>query len=366
MKILVCNLENFRNIESTRLRFGGDRIFFVGLNGQGKSNLLEALGLLHAVRSFRTSDLRHLIRRDKSTARAYFEVKTGAPEKETVLLQLNRSGGREVELNSARCATLGDFLSRFPTVVLAADDAQIMRGAPALRRRVMDLHFASSRNQYYEVLRQFTRGLAARNRLLKDKAPESQIRAHDYPLSESAVALGNHRREGTEALSPLFAAVFQKISSGRDDPGLRLRSACKVDSPAELREAWAGNLARDILLGSTQIGPHRDDWIFSIETGIARDYASDGQQRNLAIALKLALFQDLSSRLPEAPVLLADDILGELDPRRRDAFWESLPGNCQVFSTGTEFDSARHPGDWEVYQVQAGRFEPLRSGPSGH
>ena len=357
MKILSCNLENFRNIESARLRFEGDRIFFVGLNGQGKSNLLEALGLLHAVRSFRTSDLRHLIRREQSMARIYFELESGAPDQETVLLQLKRAGGREVELNGERCPTLGDFLSRFPAIVLATDDVQVIRGSPSIRRRMMDLHFASSQKSYYEALREFTRGLASRNRLLKKGASDQQIRAHDYPLSEAAASLSHHRQRGTESLSPLFTSIFQKISGGKDDPGLRLRSSFQKGSAEELRNIWNEGLERDRLLGSTQTGPHRDDWIFSTETGTARDYASDGQQRNLAIALKLALFRDLASHLSETPVLLADDILGELDARRRKAFWETLPSDCQVFSTGTEFDPDRHPGDWEVFSVEEGRFE---------
>ncbi|MGE9289814.1 MAG: DNA replication/repair protein RecF [Puniceicoccales bacterium] len=356
MKILSCNLENFRNIESARLRFEGDRIFFVGLNGQGKSNLLEALGLLQAVRSFRTSDLRHLIRKEQPAARLYFELETEAPDNETVLLQLKRTGGREVILNSERCPSLGDFLARFPTVVLATDDVQVVRGSPSLRRRMMDLHFATSRKGYYEILRDFTRGLAARNRLLKNHASMDQIRAHDYPLSEAGALLNRYRREGTEILSPQFTEVFRKISEGKDDPGVRLRSSFTGETAENLRQNWEEGLERDRLLGSTQIGPHRDDWIFSTNTGTARDYASDGQQRNLAIALKLTLFRDLASRSTETPVLLADDILGELDSRRRKAFWESLPTNCQVFSTGTEFIPERHPGEWEVFTVDSGTF----------
>ena len=107
MKIQCCNLENFRNIESARLRFESDRIFFVGLNGQGKSNLLEGLGLLHALRSFRTSDLRHMIRRNSTSTRLFFEIETARSTHETALIQMKRAGGREVDLNGSRCASLG-------------------------------------------------------------------------------------------------------------------------------------------------------------------------------------------------------------------------------------------------------------------
>ena len=209
MKIQCCNLENFRNIESARLRFESDRIFFVGLNGQGKSNLLEGLGLLHALRSFRTSDLRHMIRRNSTSTRLFFEIETARSTHETALIQMKRAGGREVDLNGSRCASLGEFLSLFPAVVLATDDVQIIRGSPSLRRRLMDLHFATSRKGYYDHLRTFTRGIAARNRLLKTGGSTQQIQSHDQPLAESAAQLHQHRIEGTATLAPLFSEIFE-------------------------------------------------------------------------------------------------------------------------------------------------------------
>jgi DNA replication and repair protein RecF len=219
------------------------------------------------------------------------------------------------------------------------------------------LHFSSSRPGYYRALREYYRGLAARNRLLKNDAPGDQIRAHDRPLAEAAAAVRRHRREGTDALVPVFAESFDRISGGLDGPALSLRASLPDPDPGEIRRSWEAGLERDRALRSTQAGPHRDDWIFATETGDAREYASDGQQRNLAIALKLALFRDLRASAAEEPVLLADDILGELDPVRRRAFWDGLPADCQVIATGTEFDPSRHPGRWEAYTVEGGTFE---------
>lgn len=358
MRIRVCNLENFRNIAAERLRFEGNRVFLHGLNAQGKSNLLEALGLLHAVRSFRTADLRPLVRQGASLARAYYEMDDAGQGAGTVLLELRKAGGREVHVNEARCPTLGDFLARFPCMVLAADDVTVIRGAPAGRRRLLDLHFSSSRPGYYASLRDYYRGLAARNRLLKHGAAAEQLRAHDRPLAEAGARVSLHRREGTEALAPVFREVFNRISGGGDDPGLELRPAAESREAAVLLDAWQRSLERDRLLGATQIGPHRDDWLFRTGGGNAREFASDGQQRNLAIALKLALFQDLRERSTTDPVLLADDVLGELDLQRREAFWRCLPENCQIFATGTSFEADRHPGAWEVFRVTDGRFKP--------
>jgi len=188
MRIRLCNLENFRNIEAESLLFGSNRIFLHGRNGEGKSNLLEALGLLHAVRSFRTADLRPLVKQGRSRARVYYEVANASGRVERILIEIKRAGGREVSVNDEKCASLGEFLSRFPCMVLASDDIAIVRGTPALRRRLLDLHFSASRPGYYEALRQYYRGLAARNRLLKNDAPVEQIRAHDFPLSEAAVS----------------------------------------------------------------------------------------------------------------------------------------------------------------------------------
>ncbi len=356
MKIRRCNLENFRNIQAESLSFASNRVFLYGLNAQGKSNLLEALGLLHAVRSFRTADLRPLVKQGQSRARIYYEVDNGAGRTERILLECKKSGGRDVSVNDEKCSSLGDFLARFPCMVLAADDIAVVRGSPALRRRLLDLHFSSSRPGYYDALRRYYRGLAARNRLLKKDAPAEQVRAHDFPLSEAAAQVSAHRREGTDDLAPRFVEAFSRISGGLDEPGLGLRSSSEATCAADHRALWEKGKDRDRFLGSTHSGPHRDDWLFQTQSGDARDFASDGQQRNLAVALKLALFQDLRERSGEDPVLLADDVLGELDSRRKAAFWRYLPESCQIVATGTEFSPDRHPGDWEVFEVRDGTF----------
>lgn len=357
MKIRLCNLENFRNIEAASLSFAGNRVFLHGLNGQGKSNLLEALGLLHAVRSFRTADLRPLVRKGQPRTRVYYEVENGSGRDEKILIDVKRAGGRDVSVNGEKCPSLGDFLARFPCMVLAADDITVVRGSPALRRRLLDLHFSSSRPGYYDALRQYYRGLAARNRLLKKEAPSELIRAHDHPLSEVAARVVSHRQEGTADLAPRFEQAFSRISGGLDEPGLHLRSSSEASEAGEIRALWEKGKERDRFLGSTQSGPHRDDWLFQTESGDARDFASDGQQRNLAVALKLTLFQDLQERTGENPVLLADDVLGELDSRRKQAFWNCLPESCQIIATGTEFSAESHPGNWEVFEVRQGTFQ---------
>jgi len=356
MKIRSCNLENFRNIGAAALRFDGDRVFLVGRNGQGKSNLLEALGLLHAVRSFRTADLRHLIARGEARARIYCELLSREGVVETVLIEIHRTGGRSVVLNGEKCPALGEFLARFPSVVLAAEDIGVIRGPPTGRRRLFDLHFASVRPGYYTTLREYYRGLAGRNRLLKNGADARLVRAHDLPLAELAARLRRERRDATGEMAPAFAEIFRDIAAGRDESEMAIRTGTEADEAADFLRKWESGLERDRVLGSTQSGPHRDDWIFSAGAGDARDYASDGQQRNLALALKLALFRDLRSHLGTDPVLLADDILGELDSARKAAFWESLPPGCQVFATGTEFTPSDASGEWELHRVEAGTF----------
>ncbi|MFP4351593.1 MAG: DNA replication/repair protein RecF [Puniceicoccaceae bacterium] len=356
MKIRSCNLENFRNIGAAALRFDADRVFLVGRNGQGKSNLLEALGLLHAVRSFRTADLRHLIACGEGRARVYCELLSGGGTVETVLIEIHRTGGRSVVLNGEKCPALGEFLARFPSVVLAAEDIGVIRGSPAARRRLFDLHFASVRPGYYATLREYYRGLAGRNRLLKTGAGARLLRAHDIPLAELACRLRRERREATAELAPAFAEIFRDIAAGGDEAEMAIRTASEADEAGDFLRKWESGLERDRLLGSTQSGPHRDDWIFSAGAGDARDYASDGQQRNLALALKLALFRDLRNHLGADPVLLADDILGELDSTRKAAFWGSLPAACQVIATGTEFAPPGASRGWEVHRVEAGTF----------
>ncbi|MEM8549931.1 MAG: DNA replication and repair protein RecF, partial [Verrucomicrobiota bacterium] len=156
MKLQRLHVEDFRNIPLARLAFAGQSTFLLGNNGQGKSNLLEAAGLLTALRSFRTAESKALIRHGQSQARLYFVCERTDKQTEEVELTLTRSA-KQLKVDGEKVSRLADFLGQYPTVTLAAEDIQLIRGSPALRRRFLDMTLAATSKQYFEALRRYHR-----------------------------------------------------------------------------------------------------------------------------------------------------------------------------------------------------------------
>ena len=184
MLIRKLTLRHFRNVPLASLSFSGRRQFFVGPNGQGKSNLLEAAGCLTALRSFRTPDSKLLIMHDQAEAGVACEVESEGRGVERVTIKIRRDG-KELWYDEKRVNRLAEHVGRYPTVVFSSQDLQLIRGAPALRRRWLDLTLAAMDPEYLVALQDYLRALAERNSLLKTRGSQaaSQIRAFDRALA---------------------------------------------------------------------------------------------------------------------------------------------------------------------------------------
>jgi DNA replication and repair protein RecF len=204
MQILSISLENFRNLELTRLTFEpGIPQFFVGSNGQGKSNLLEALGLITAVRSFRTHELSPLIQKGKRRARILYEVEHSPSERMEVSIELG-SKERAIEVDGVPEPRLSAFVGRFPAVVFSTDDIQLVKGSPQGRRRFFDLLFSVADPRYLQILQSYHRTLRERNMALKQSMNHAVIAAFDHPLARWGAALISARQEGVASFTQLF------------------------------------------------------------------------------------------------------------------------------------------------------------------
>ena len=362
MRLRRLVLQNLRNIPFAEFSFSGRQQFFVGANGQGKTNLLEAVGFVTALRSFRTADTALLIAQGKKEGALAAEFEHEKSGSCRVVITL-RPGGKEVVCDGERITRLSDFLGRFPTVVFSSQDQQLVRGAPALRRRWLDLTLAATDARYFQALTAYHRALDGRNRLLKTQAGAAEIAAFEAPLAEAAATLSATRRAGVNALAPHVAGAYASLLTGgaqetRSEPAelhYEVASAPETDDASGWRAQFEKQRPRDLQFRSTLSGPHRDDLSLSIGGRAARDYGSEGQQRSLVLALRLAQVSHIRTTTGVEPVLLADDVLGELDPARRRRFWASLGTERQVLATGTELPAAEL-GAWELFRVSAGAF----------
>lgn len=361
MTLESLTIHDFRNIARAELTFGPGRWFLCGRNGQGKTSLLEAVGYAAALRSFRGADTRTLVRtgtREATLRYAWSDPAAPGGGDATLAVRL-RAGAREAALDGAKLERLADLIGRFPSVVLSSHDLSLVRGAPADRRRFLDLVLASVDGAYFSALQRYQRALDGRNRLLRshgDGGTElaAQLDSFELPLAEAAAALCSGRATHLPVLAAACSAFHARLARTGETLSVQWQARETSRDEAEWRRRFAETRPRDTLLQSTSCGPHRDDLDLRLDGKPAADFASEGQQRSIVLGLKLAQFELTRAATKRLPLLLADDVLGELDPERRERFWEALPGEAQVIATGTT--PPLECSGWRRFEVEGGGF----------
>ncbi len=365
MRLRQLTLRHFRNVGFGALEMTGRRQFLVGANGQGKTNLLEAAGLLTAVRSFRTTDNKLLIGHGQHTAAVAAEVEHERLGDTRVTIKLRRDG-KELWCDNTRVTRLADFLGRFPTVVFSSQDQALVRGAPALRRRWLDMTLAAMDADYLRALQVYARALAARNALLKrGHASGAELGAFEQALAPAGAELIARREAGVAALRETLRDSYARLCEAPEPADLKYEPDFEEASAELLLARWEAGRARDAQFRTTLTGPHRDDFSFRVRGTAARDFASEGQQRSLVLALRLAQAAWFREKSGVRPVLLADDVLGELDPGRRRRFWAAVDPESQVIATGTSLPDGGL-GEWQVFEVKEGCFSEPRMDTNEH
>jgi DNA replication and repair protein RecF len=362
MVIRKLSLRHYRNVPLASLHLEGRRQFLVGRNGQGKTNMIEAAGFLTALRSFRTSDSRLLIMHGQPEASIACEIDREGSGVESVTIRI-RGDGKGLWRNDKRVTRLADHLGQFPTVVFSSEDLQLVRGMPALRRRWLDLTLCAMDPAYLAALQAYTGALAARNSLLRRRDPgvSAQVVAFEQALAPSGAKVISLRQRGVAELAEEMRTAYARLSDGADEASLAYEPSCEATSGDELLGLLAAGRNRDLQMGTTLVGPHRDDIRFDVRGAHARDFASEGQQRSTVLALRLAQASWFQRQCGVRPVLLADDVLGELDGGRRSSFWSCLDPDSQVIATGTRLPDASL-GEWQVFSVAEGLFSSETGG----
>jgi DNA replication and repair protein RecF len=353
VKIDHLTIEDFRNIGRAELwPFDGFNVVS-GRNGMGKTNLLEAIYLLGALRSFRTTSRRELIRHESVVARvgADFGDAAAGLRCEVAL----EPSARRVRVNGVALRPDGSHFRELPMVLFHPDHVEMVRGGPDGRRRFLDRALFQADQRYPTVHRDYQRALASRNSLLKQRPPDQRSLAlFEEQLALNGARLIEMRRSFVDRLLPLYVEAASHIGPGRC-PSLAYRPALDGDHAA-LAGAWARSRARDIALGHTDAGPHADDLLLELDGLAARRYGSQGQQRTLALALKIAETRVLEAATGRTPLLLLDDVSSELDRERNRRLFEFLVATGgQVFITSTHEDHILAGRPRADYCVEDGR-----------
>jgi DNA replication and repair protein RecF len=260
---------------------------------------------------------------------------------------------RKLALNSQPVRRLSEYLGAIRAVVFCSEDLQLVKGAAGIRRRFLDLLLVQTQAGYLALIQRYAAALRSRNALLKQRRiDEVSMDGFTRELIESGDQIVRARTELLPRIAPLIQEAYCRISNGAETLSLDYSRTVREDFAVEL----ARNRARERSLRVTMIGPHRDDLVLRLDGQLASKYSSEGQKRSLAIALKMTQADYLSSIHGAPPILLIDDVMGELDLRRRSAFVPLLDrarrAQGQVFMTCTEENWPRELGRdilrWEV------------------
>ncbi len=339
-------LRDFRCFERLEAEFAPTRTFIVGNNAQGKSSLLEAVCLLLRLQSPRTTTVADAVR--LGTEGFGIDGHAGGRH----LTFHFGSAGRSLVLDSKPLSRTEDYLDVARVAWFANTDLELVRGSGSVRRRFMDFLGSQCVPGYRKSLRAYEKSLRSRNALLKDNRPRREIEAFDPVLLEHGEILVSSRGELCAALAPLCATACNEISGQND----HLEIAYRPSHVAPLAAALEASRAEETRLRQTLVGPHRDDLEIRLNELGASGFASEGQQRGIALALKLAQARHLEAIQNRSPILLLDDIFGELDTQRRNRLLASLPKNSQVLITTTFLDWADLGPDASVLQLENGEL----------
>ncbi len=355
-------LTDFRCYQAAELSFPEGLTVLVGGNGQGKTSVLEAVYWLTAAASFRGVPDRALVR--EGTDRAYVRSRVIDGEREDLLeAELNRGGRTRVQRNRTPLRRTRDLVGTLRATVFAPDDLDLVKGAPARRRAYLDDLLTACTPRYSAVRADYDKTLRHRNALLRRGIRGSDDQITLEVFDDQLVAFGSDLLAGRlHVVEHLLPAVKDANVSlvATSVVAAEYRSAW-TESPVEpdgieatMRKALETSGPAEKARGTTLVGPHRDDWALALSDRDARTEASQGEQRTLALALRLGGHRLVAAAVGSEPVLLLDDVFSELDADRANALIHNLPDTQTLLTTAVSPPAAVAPD--AVWSVHAGRI----------
>ena len=374
----VCSLRvrNFRNHTDSQLEFGEGINVLVGNNGQGKTNLLEAISYLSLTKSFYAAGDETVLQIGKDTFDVEGLIRTAAGGDNVVrCMYAHSERAKSFTINGAEPESLASVIGRFPVVVLSPENSAITSGGPAERRKFLDLLLSQVSRGYFEDLLEYRRVLRQRNRVLADARAQNVQRLELLePWDEGLIRYGSRvtrrRLHLVQEVEPYVVAAYRELADVDEEPALAYSSTLAGLGPETtegeieglLRVGLQRRRSEEFRRGATLTGPHRDELTLILSGKTVREYASQGQHKTFLIALKLAEFFYLRERRFEAPIFLLDDVFGELDALRTGRILKLISqlGQTILTTTGEEvFHGAVRWSDYcRKFSIEHGTCRP--------
>ena len=339
MHISKIILKNFRNYEKLDLDLNEGTNLIYGLNGQGKTNIIEAIYFFAACRSHRTNHEKDLIKYNMPFAEAeiFFE---NSERDMSAKIRLFPNDRHYMEVNGVRILKNSELIGNFNAVLFSPEDFSIIKDGPSERRRFTDIAISQVKKSYFDCLVNYSKVLKQKNKLLKEeKAFNTITEIYNEQLADFGSKIIFHRNKFYEFIKEASVKIYREITLSTDKFEIKYDSCVKIQELSKMKKELLAKLeslkTKEMFERTSIFGPHREDVRFFINGKDVRDFASQGQQRTVILVLKLAFAEFIREIRGEYPVLLLDDILSELDSYRRKYLLEEIRDK-QVIITSTD------------------------------
>ena len=367
MKVTKICAEDFRNIERAEVEFSDGINLLFGANAQGKTNLLEAICYFSLGKSFRGAKDAEFIAFDKKTSKLSLDFEDKVRER-NLTIDFSKDRARHIEQNGMKISRMSEIIGLFRAVIFCPEHLNIIKEGPSMRRFYLDVAISQLRPLYLRSLQRYNHILQQRNKLIKNaekdrKSFDATIEFWSAQLAAEAANITKQRLRYIEAAERELKVCFEEMTSGREVPSLEYDFSFKIKpedaaDPKRAQEVFFGQLMsshdREIYAGATLWGIHKDDLIIKLDGKNARNFASQGQQRSLALGLKLSEAAISASNTGENPVLLLDDVFSELDAERRGYLCERMKRGQVIMTACSDVDLRNEHVN--VIRVEDGRY----------
>ena len=354
MEITKIELFGYRNYEMCEIEFDSKLNVICGENAQGKTNLLEAVYYCVVGKCFRASREKEVINLNKNLAKIKVYIKKDIGNS-TVEIIFSRTQKKTIKINGIPIKKISELLGEFNGVFFSPDELKLIKESPEDRRRFMDVDISQTSKQYFYLLTRYNQILQNRNKQLKSNLPlenlKDVIKIWNEQLAECAQKIAKFRQNFVLMLAPHAKKAHAFLSDGKEELDIEY-IGMKETEKKDIVMALEKNFEKDLSLGYTTYGPHRDDIKVSINGVDVRTYGSQGQQRTAALSLKLAELYILEEATKTKPVLLLDDVLSELDDNRKKRLLQFCK-STQTLITCTKFN---YDIDCKIIQIKDGNI----------
>lgn len=352
-------LVNFRNYEDQIIELSSGVNVFYGKNAQGKTNVLEAVGLFAGLKSYRGAKDSELINFDADFSHISLEFESHEREHFSEIF-LERGKKKKIKVNGVGKRSLSSLAEFFGVIMFSPDDLNMIKGSPQDRRRMMDTSISSLKPAYAGILNDYNKILENKNKLLKSENPDNDmIMLWNERLSDVGARIISYRKSFLDVLTPVIKKFHSKIAEGEEIDVFYKTAETDISDEKSIKSFLLSKMKKNIEkekdAGFSLYGPHKDDVEFFINGKDVKMFGSQGQQRTVVLGIMLSRIELEKQIKGEYPVLLLDDVLSELDSFRQSFLLEKIK-NHQVLITSTECDSLFKSEENKFFKVEKGRI----------